>query len=1308
LVMAQDERTAKFDGMPRSAIDTGAVDLVLPPEEMPAALLRHVRCWRPGEGAAAPAAPSDGDGDGDALQQVFELLRQGYGIDFGQYKPTTVSRRIQRRLSITSVGDLPQYARRVHDDPQELDALYRDLLIGVTRFLRDPDAFAGLAEALPSAVERLEDGDELRAWVAGCATGEEAYTVAILVLEAMRRAGRACPVKVFATDVHRTSLEVAAAGRFGADALRPLPPDLVARYFEPHGDGYVAHPDLRSKIVFAPHNLLRDSPFTRLDLITCRNLLIYLQPQAQRKVLSLFHFGLKPSGLLMLGPSESTGELHDEFTALDERWKVYRKRRDVRLTTDFRLAPPELLARPRARTPAVHEHVLAEAQATLLRECAPPTLVVNARGELLHTLNGASAFLAMRDGPQPTSVVELVHRDLKFAVAHGLRRANERRERSELPAVAVRLDGGERTIDVTVLPVLRGEQLEGCALLLRDRPASAAPALDAAPEAVSRLTAERLDALEHELRQSKENLQATIEELETSNEELQATNEELVASNEELQSTNEELHSVNEELYTVNAEHQQKIGELTELTADMDNLLASTEVHTLFLDDDLRLRKFTPEIAAAFRLLPQDVGRRIDTFAHDLDYPELIDDTRRVLERGERRDREVRDAGGRTYLARILPYRAREQVEGVVLTLIDVSGRKRAELELVQREERYRTLVRAQATVVWGADAQGRFVEPQAEWEADTGQRWPAYRDEGWLEAVHPEEREAVRRAWRAAIGRGEPCEARGRLWCAREGAHRHMELRAVPVPGPGGAPREWVGTILDVEDQVRAASERWRLQQHLEGLLDNSPAFLYVKDLSGRYLIASPRSQQFVGAPHDALLGRTDLDVLPPAAGAAVRDNDRAVATSGRVQEFEEVVPGGADGPRTYLSVKFPLRDAAGQVVAVAGISTDITERKRAADEARLAVQRRDRFLAMLSHELRNPLAAIVTATYALLHPELRGPASQRAPETIQRQARHMARMLDDLLDVARLTQDKLELRRERVDLRRTVVEAADLARGAFEAAGVALAQRLPDAPVHVEGDAVRLQQIVSNLLSNAARYTPEGGRAEVTLERAGDEVLLRVADTGVGIPPDEQERVFQLFYQGDTTLDRRRGGLGVGLSLVRTLVRLHGGHVRVHSDGAGAGAEFTVVLPLALDAAQGEPPAAGAGPPRLRVVLVEDFSDTRELLTMVLRQAGYLVETAADGRAGLEALKGFRPHVAIVDIGLPVMDGYELARAARADDRLRGTFLVALTGYGTAEDRRRAIEAGFDEHLIKPLDPGAVIALLERTARRWNDLVS
>jgi two-component system CheB/CheR fusion protein len=1171
LVLVQDEATADFDGMPRSAIHTGVVDAVLSPRQIAERILQHVR-----SGGVDGNAVSNGQTpiSDDGVSQLFGILNEAYGIDFSHYKPSTVARRVERRLQMSRLPDLCDYAARVREDADELNSLYKDLLIGVTKFFRDEEAFGRLErDVIPQLLKQVPEKEEIRVWVAGCATGEEAYSVAMLLHEALADSGRPIHAKVFSTDVHQSSLAFASAGVYSDESLSEVSPARLARYFTKHAAGYQVSQDLRKIIVFAPHNVVKDAPFTTLDLICCRNMLIYLQPHAQRKVLSLFHFGLKAAGFLFLGPSETPGELSEEFDAIDRHWKVFRKRRDVRLAPDVRMPLSTGFARLRGSSErtypsgGVSEPHLLRAFDAILSEVMPPSVLVSSRRKLLHSVGGAGRFLSVPDGKPPEDILDFVHADLKLALSGALHRAAKEKQCVIFGGIRIRsLDEGEH-LRLSVKPITVPSLGEDYFLISFEIQTNAPPQPDQAPIDLAEASRDRLRDVEEELRYTKENLQATIEELETTNEELQAANEELVASNEELQSTNEELHSVNEELYSVNAEHQRKITELTELTDDMDNLLRSTDVGTIFLDRDLCIRKFTPKISHAFQVLQQDVGRPIEVFSHNLLCDDLLSTVRRVLESEEPLERDVQDRHGNWFLLRVLPYRTRELVEGVVLTLIDISARKRT-------------------------------------------------------------------------------------------------------------------------EDQLRRMSKVY---------MDGADPIM-IEDLEGCIIDLNTEAERAYGWRRQELVGRHATALVPPECFQQFREVRERCRNAERVRNVESARQDRDGRVHPILLTLSLLTDEGGQPIGIATISKDIQAQKDAEYEAREAAKKRDEFLAMLSHELRNPLGAVLNATQVLAHQDVAPEAARMACDVVSRQARQMARLLDDLLDVARVTQGRIDIRKEVVDLSELVGDAVEAIRARLDERGHNLQTAVLDQPLWVEGDPSRLLQIQENLLANAIKYTPCGGRIALSLARDGDEAVIRVSDNGQGIPPDMLHSIFDLFFQGDRTLARGDGGMGVGLNLVRLLVDLHGGTVTAYSAGLGQGSTFEVRLPLTRKTPRKLAPVEAGPADGTRVVIVEDNGDSRNMVSELLRLDGYQLSAAADGVEGYQVILRERPDVALIDIGLPGMDGYQVARKIRSELEGHPIRLVALTGYGRSEDRKAVKEAGFDDHLVKPIAPDDLTRVLRK----------
>ncbi len=1172
LVIVQDQETAGCDEMPRNARKSGCVDHVAAPREVAGILAEYLgRLTGSGPGLDFMERRTRG------LIAIFRTLEAHYGIDFSSYKPSTVTRRVERRLHLLGLRSLEAYAERLDADANELDALYRDLLIGVTRFFRDTEAFAKIEqEVLPAIFKRSEPQDEIRVWVPGCATGEEAYSLAILIHESVERAPIQRSVKIFATDVHPVSLEVANRGLYRAENVARLGPARLARYFEIHGDTYEVAPELRRMIVFARHNVIRDAPFTHLDLISCRNLLIYLQPVAQRRVLGLFRFALRQQGVLFLGPSENAAALADDFSTVDAHWRIYQKRGESR--------SPRVGATPlsRRRSPGPfqkgdHEerapYALSQTIAVydaLLEQHMPPSLLVNDKRELVHAFGGAARFVSVKDGRSTLDILGMVGNPLKPFLAAALQRVSNDRHAVAMERLTMALDGEEATWRVAVKPVDPKRGAPRHALVTIELNDGIGPPDQPATEiGVDEVAESQLAALEAELGYAKETLNATIEELETANEELQDTNEDLLAANEELQSTNEELQSVNEELYTVNAEYQRKIAELTELTNDIDNLLQSTDVGTVFLDRDLCVRRFTPRVAEVFNLLPQDVGRSIVGFTSTLRHPRLIDDLRNVLESSVAIEREVQDSSGGWFFLRVLPYRAQGTTEGVVLTLIDIHTLKAAEDALFRE---------------------------------------------------------------------------------------RHL----------------------------------------LDSLMESVPDAIYFKDAMNRFVRLNRAMARRLGLAGTAeAVGKRMHELVPPALATAFDDAD-AHALDGEPQPYrlEQV---GSPGS-WYMAARQPLHDRDGSVVGLFGISRDVTEQKQAEDEIRQSVVRRDRFLAMLSHELRNPLSAIVTAA-RLLAGECPEPPS-REVDVIERQARQMTKLLDDLLEASRITQNKISLDRRVLDLRDVIKDAEQAARSNFASRSVALDVQLPDEPLLVDGDPVRLQQILMNLLGNAAKYTQAGGRTELRARKERGRIVLTVQDDGAGIEPKHLAPIFDIFFQAHTSLFRADSSLGLGLALVRSLVEMHGGQVAAHSEGPGRGSTFTVSFPLARASAPAPPSPARrriSWTGGKRIVLIDDNVDSCLMLQAILTKAGYEVQAAHDGLAGLDLINRVKPDVALVDIGLPGIDGYEVAARLRAMQEHRHLYLVAFTGYGMPADRAQALRAGFDEHLTKPFRPEELSDLLE-----------
>ncbi|WP_149499921.1 chemotaxis protein CheB [Roseiconus lacunae] len=682
LVIVESEASAKFSGMPTAAAATGVVEFTLPPESMGDSLKR----WffdRQSDHESSAFSSHD-----DEQQQIFRLLRDHCQINFANYKPSTVTRRLDRRLALRGVQTLSEYIDILNRETDELDELYRDMLIGVTKFFRDPSCWDYLeSKVFDDLFVKADPKRGVRVWIAGCATGEEAYSMAMALHEARERLKSPVEFKVFASDVHPGSIKIATQGYYPSDALTNVSLPRLENFFNRSGEGYYICKEIRSSVVFAIHNVLQDPPFTDIDLISCRNLLIYFDLHGQRKAMSMFHFGLRRNGILFLGPSETTGRLSEEFATVDERCKVYSKRNDSKLPHGIDLPlqiQPKSLIEPYSFQPdRSPQRERLRNYDRILDHMMPATVLIDSHRRVLESFGGIERFLRVPRRLFSNDLLDVAPADLQAPLSALFRRVQKDKTKVKLPVTGVLLPSGNRgDLDVIIDPV-PGDSEETPLYLVRftvresirteTRKDGDSDATMMKMSHDDRELNERIKTLEEELLHSRENLQATIEELESSNEELQSTNEELISSNEELQSTNEELNSVNEELHTVNVEYQNKNAELRELNDDINHLFGSTDIGTIFLDSSLAIRRFTPRVASIFDLRAQDIGRPLRTFSHSLKVDQLNELTEKVLRDGEKFEQEVEDVHDHHYVLRIHPYTIEDRIAGVIVTLTDIT-----------------------------------------------------------------------------------------------------------------------------------------------------------------------------------------------------------------------------------------------------------------------------------------------------------------------------------------------------------------------------------------------------------------------------------------------------------------------------------------------------------------------------------------------------------------------------------------------------------------------------------------------------------
>lgn len=723
MAMVQEGTSAKYDGMPRSAIATGLVDFVLPPDRMPEQLIKYA------QHATRDVSPTTVPAEGpipQSLQKIYVLLRARTDHDFSLYKKNTICRRIERRMNVHQIDDISEYGRYLQESDREANILFKELLIGVTNFFRDAEAFEVLqTKILPKLIQEKSDDYTIRIWVPGCSSGEEAYSMAIVMQECMEMTGRHFHVQIFGTDIDEEAIDVARAGLYPGSIVADVGPDRIRRYFTKEDDGqYRVKKLIREMLVFAPQNVIKDPPFTKLDVLSCRNMLIYLGVELQRQLLPVFHYSLKPGGILFLGSSETIGHSTDSFSQLSKKWKLYRRKPSangvppgLKFTMQTDICHARELGVPSAVNQAEELSILQLVETILHQSDTPPCAIINDAGNTIYIHGRTGRYLEPAQGKASMNLVEMARPRLKKELATAIQQVAMNKQEVVVSNIKVDSNGSFVRLNLTVKPILERAAVRGLLMVVFEELDTPTKKKNARVEngELKRSSNKNVEELKRELQYSKESLQTTIEELETSNEELKSTNEELQSTNEELQSTNEELEtskeelqSLNEESATVNAELQARIDELSKINDDMKNLLDSTDIATIFLDTELRIRRFTQKAIDIIPLSAADSGRPITHLVTSLNDVDLEAYGRQVLDDLVKREIEVESKDGRTYIMRLRPYRTTTNViDGVVITFEDVTRYKMLEA----KQRRLVAVVQDSYDAVTVQDLEGNILE---------------------------------------------------------------------------------------------------------------------------------------------------------------------------------------------------------------------------------------------------------------------------------------------------------------------------------------------------------------------------------------------------------------------------------------------------------------------------------------------------------------------------------------------------------------------------------------------------------------------
>ncbi|MEH3147620.1 MAG: PAS domain-containing protein [Methylobacterium frigidaeris] len=856
-----------------------------------------------------------------ALSTIATILRNKTGHDFHGYKPGTFLRRVQRRMQVVQAGTAQHYEDILRARNEEALQLFNDLLIGVTQFFRDPREFELLErEVIPALFQGKTRSDQLRVWVIGCSTGEEAYSIAILLREHMALLDEVPQVQIFATDLDGRALAAARAARYAASIAADLSPERLARWFVKEGNTYCIVKELREMCIFSQHSIVKDAPFSRLDLVSCRNLLIYLDAELQDRVVPLFHFALRPDGFLFLGNSENTSRHTKLFAPIESRSRIFRRiETGSRILPDFPFTAVErrlVSTGVQAERPRIVETPLVRRAERFAERYAPAYVIADEAYNVLHFSGRTGRYIDPAGGAASLNLLQLIHPDLRLDLRTLLTRAAETGETVEAEGLRVGQNGHTLTIDIVIEPVREGPNATSSFFVLfKDGSTGAGTGGFPLPD-----RSEHTERLEAELRTMKDRLQATIEELESTNEELKSSNEEYQSLNEELQSANEELEtskeelqSVNEELTTVNGELGHRVQELGRANSDLKNFLESTQIATVFLDNELRVTNYTPTVAEIFHLVESDAGRPIGHIKSRIAYEELQDDARRVLRTLSVVEREITSSTtGAQYIVRVLPYRSVDNfIAGVVVTFVDITARKRAEERQLASERRLRALVEGIPQLVWRASGEGRLTWTSPQWTTYTGLSEAESLDLGWFRALHPEDREQVAAAWQAA-GRTGLFEMEGRIAPVGENRYRWFKMRASPVHDAQGEVVEWLGTSTDVDDLRQMQEQQNVLVAELQHRTRNLIAV--VRSIAQQTMTASETLDAFRDQFNDR------LTALSRVQGLLSRSGDQPITLRSLIRTELDALGAAELEDRVVLEgPEVPLRKASVQTFTLA-----------------------------------------------------------------------------------------------------------------------------------------------------------------------------------------------------------------------------------------------------------------------------------------------------------------------------------------------------------------------------------------------------
>jgi two-component system CheB/CheR fusion protein len=1187
IVFAQDEKSSKYDGMPQSAIAAGCVDFVLSPKKIASELERIAK--HPLVSYAGPVKPDKSIiTEYKGIESVFDILRLAKGLDFTHYKTPTISRRLSRRMVLLKLENLKGYIKFLRENKDEVEELYEDLLLNVTSFFRDPKVFDTLKkQVLPAILKNKAKEQEVRIWVPGCSSGEEAYSIAICILETLGNKAGAVPVRIFATDVSENGITKARRGIYGKNIKNSIAPERLKRFFTKEGNSYRISKRLREMCIFSRQNVFSDPPFSNVDLISCRNLLIYLQPVLQKKVFHNFHYGLRPGGFLLLGNSEAAGGYSNLFKALDRKQRIFVKKYlsvepELELGQKYYL-PKKLEIKEKTDIKKGKETDIGSMiERIVLSEYAPCGVLINSDMEVVQFRGHTGRFLESAAGKPSLDIFKLAREGLLMPLRAAIYKARETKHTVKREADAALYNGHRMRVNITVVPVKSGPLKEEFFLVLFDE-ITRAVASKNLPKARGKISLkgksvksnEYIDNLQKELAETKEYLQAVIEEQESANEEVKTANEEILSNNEELQSTNEELEtakeelqSSNEELITTNEELQNRNKEVVLLNNDLINLLNSINMPVVMMGTDLVIRRITPQAEKALNVISSDIGRPISKIKLNIDIPDLEKILSDVIESLHPKTFEIKSREGNWYSVYIRPYRTLDnKINGVVAIFIDITEHKKAQQIIEEARAYAENIVETMREPLIVLDTDLKVIsanrsfcrtfkvnhkETQGQFIYDLGNRqWDIPKLRQLLEEILPKNNTFDNYEIEHNFDTIGP---KTMLFNARR-------LTTVPMI---------LITIDDITERKQMERELARAkEEEFRVIFDNATDGILLADLeNGKFYMGNKTICRMLGYSQEEIKNLSTMDIHPK------KDLPYVISqferqTKGEITLVADIPVKRKNGSIFYADVNATTITIAGKTYLM-GFFRDITERKRIDEKARrmeeikTTTEIKTKFTSMVSHELRSPLGAIKEGINLVLE-GLAGNINDEQRDlldTAKRNTDRLGRLINNVLDFQKIESGKMEFDILENDINEAVLEVNKAISLLAKEKGLDLAVDADDSIPKVRFDKDKIIQVLTNLVSNAIKYT-EKGNITISTKQEDDTVHVIVQDTGRGIKAKDMQKLFQAFEQLDGTRDKKKGGTGLGLAISKEIILAHKGKIWAESE-AGKGSSFHFILPL------------------------------------------------------------------------------------------------------------------------------------------------